>query len=47
MMEDYQFTEEQMGVIYTALEFVDDKYLIGRAQFVRDELLKELDNERD
>ena len=36
------FTEEQIEVLSTALEFLEDRYLSLRAQYIRDELINEI-----
>lgn len=39
------FTEEERDVLFKALEFIEDKYLHPRQQYIRDELLDELAKE--
>ena len=36
------FTDEEFSVIFLALEFIEDKYLTKRAQFIKEQLLKKI-----
>ena len=40
--EELGFTHEEIVTLFTALEFVEDKYLNDRMQFIRDQLLNRL-----
>lgn len=42
-----EFTDEEMSVLITALEFVEKRYLTKRADFVRAYLYKKISEAQD
>ena len=42
-----EFTDEELSVIFNALEFVEERYLNSRFNFVREELLKKIGEYQD